>query len=67
MDPLPAQLRARRATLGLTQAELADLAGVAERSVRAVEAGKPTVRLDTLSAVAGALGLELRAHLRETR
>ena len=53
-------VRARRRRLGLTQLETAELAGVAARTVHAVEAGKATVRLDALLAVLTALGLQLR-------
>lgn len=53
-------VRARRRRLGLTQLETAELAGVAARTVHAVEAGKATVRLDALLAVLTALGLRLR-------
>ncbi len=59
MVELAAALRSRRRELGLTQAELADLSGVSERSVRALEAGKETARIDTLVAVAESLGLRL--------
>lgn len=52
-----AVVRARRCDLGLRQDELAALAGVSVRSVHAVEASKPTVRLDVLVAVTSALGL----------
>lgn len=52
-------LRERRRQLGLSQQELADLAGVAVRSVHAAERGKPTLRLDTLADLSEALGLEL--------
>lgn len=61
------EVRARRRELGLQQAELADLAGVSERFVRAVEHEKPTVRLDKLNALLDALGLELHATLRVTQ
>ncbi|MGH3318925.1 MAG: helix-turn-helix domain-containing protein [Streptosporangiaceae bacterium] len=44
-------MRQRRRQLGLTQRELADLAGCATRTIIALEAGKPTVRLDTLLTV----------------
>lgn len=54
-----AQVRARRRTLQLTQAEVAELADVAVRTVHAVEAGKATLRLDALLAVLGAVGLRL--------
>ncbi len=50
-------VRGRRRQLGLRQDELAALAGVSVRSVHAVEASKPTVRLDVLLAVMSALGL----------
>jgi y4mF family transcriptional regulator len=57
---LGAATRVRRKALGLTQAEAAELAGVAARTVHAIEAGKTTVRLDALLAVLSALGLQLR-------
>lgn len=59
-------VRARRIELGLRQAELADLAGVSERYVRAVEHDKPAIQLDRLRAVLDVLGLELRLHVRGT-
>ena len=49
----------RRKSLGLRQEDLADLAQVSHRFVQALEAGKPTVRLDKVAAVLEALGLEL--------
>jgi y4mF family transcriptional regulator len=56
------QVRARRRELGLDQADLADLAGVSERFVYALESGKRTVQLDKLLAVLAALGLHLEIH-----
>ena len=53
-------VRRRRRLLGLTQAEVAEVAGTAVRTVHAVEAGKATVRLDALTAVLSAVGLRLR-------
>lgn len=64
-DPLGASVRRRRRSLGLTQADAADLAGVSERFVRDVESAKPTVRLDKLRLLLTALGLELRAEVRQ--
>lgn len=58
------EFQRRRRELGLTQADLADLAGVSDRSVRALEAGKATLRLDVVAAVVDALGLELQLALR---
>ena len=54
-----ANVRSRRRDLGLTQVEVAELAGVAARTVHAVEAGKATLRLDALLAVLDAVGLRL--------
>ncbi|MEZ2391415.1 helix-turn-helix transcriptional regulator [bacterium RCC_150] len=56
---LGTKVRARRASLNLSQSDLADLAGVSERFVRFVERGKTTVQLEPLLAVLGTLGLEL--------
>ncbi len=67
LEALPANVRARRAALGLTQQDLADLAGVSERFVRFVEQGKPSVQLDSLLAVLNTLGLELRLVTRTTK
>ena len=50
--------RLRRAA-GLTQAELADRAGVGLRFIRELEQGKPTVRLDKVRQVLNLLGHEL--------
>jgi y4mF family transcriptional regulator len=59
---LAAEIRARRAQLQLRQQELADLAGVSERFVYALENGKRSVQLDKLIAVLDALGLHLEIH-----
>ncbi len=53
-------VRQRRKQLGLTQAEVAELAGLAVRTVHAVEAGKSTLRLDALLAVVDVVGLQLQ-------
>ena len=65
--PLKVELRARRHSLGLTQAEVADLAGCNVRFVTQLERGKTTVRLDKLLSVLAALGLEVALRLRQAR
>lgn len=64
LDDLAQTVRGRRRELGLGQRDLADLAGVSERFVRAVEAGKDSVQVDRLHALLDALGLELVVRLR---
>jgi y4mF family transcriptional regulator len=59
---LAGEIRARRTRLRLRQEELADLAGVSERFVYALENGKRTVQLDKVLAVLNALGLHLELH-----
>jgi HTH-type transcriptional regulator / antitoxin HipB len=52
-------LRTRRKSLGLTQQELARLAGCGLAFLYELESGKATVRLDKVLAVLDVLGLEL--------
>ena len=59
---LAGEVRARRIALRLKQEDVADLAGVSERFVYALENGKPTVQLDKVLAVLAALGLHLEIH-----
>lgn len=52
-------LRAARKQLGLTQSQLALAAGVGSRFIVDLEAGKPTLRLETVLRVIEALGGEV--------
>lgn len=57
-------IKDRRAELGMTQAQLAEAAGVSKRCLWSLELGQnPGVQLDKLTAVLGALGLELELEL----
>ena len=51
--------RATRKRLGLTQPQLALAAGVGVRFIVELEAGKPTVRLESVLRVLHALGVQL--------
>ena len=53
---LGAVLRSARKQLGLTQPQLAMAAGVGVRFIVELEAGKPSVRLDSVMRVLNALG-----------
>lgn len=59
VERIGAAIRTRRRELGLTQQQVADLAGVSTRFVHSVEHGKPTVQLVSVIAVASVLGLRL--------
>ena len=53
-------IKDRRAELGLTQAQVADAAGVSKRCLWSLELGQnPGVQLDKLTAVLKVLGLDL--------
>jgi len=59
MMALANEIAAMRKAAGLTQAELAQRAGVGLRFLRELERGKPTVRLDKVSQVLALFGCEL--------
>jgi len=61
-DAFAVAVRARRRQLRLRQDELAELAGVSERFVYALEHGKKSMQLDKTVAVLAALGLHLELH-----
>ena len=55
--------RAQRLRLGMTQAEVALVAGVGVRFIGELEAGKPTLQLERAVRVVGALGFQLQLVL----
>jgi y4mF family transcriptional regulator len=57
-------VREARRHEGIDQAKLALVANVAVRSIHRVENGEPTVRLDVLTRILSALGLELEVRSR---
>lgn len=60
MKSIGAQIRCHRKISGLTQAELAGLAGVGKTAVFDIEHGKSSVQFDTLRSVCRALNITLR-------
>lgn len=56
-----AAVRAARKEAGLKQSDLADLAGVSERTVRAIETGSGNPTLAVVVVVANVLGLRVVA------
>lgn len=66
MEDIVQRVRERRRSLRLTQDDLADLAACSPRFVRALEAGKQSIRMDKLLQVLEVLGLELHVIPRRT-
>ncbi len=52
-------IKEKRKSLGLTQTDLAEKAGVGLRFVRDMEQGKPTLRLDKVNQVLDLFGSEM--------
>lgn len=63
-EELGTRVRERRAELGLTQGELADVAGVSPRFLSELENGKQTAQLAGIQRVLAALGLDLYLDIR---
>jgi y4mF family transcriptional regulator len=55
-DPLIHFIKERRRTMGLTQKDLADRAGVGLRFIRDLEQGKESLRLDKVNQVLALFG-----------
>ncbi len=56
---LGAVVRQHRRLAGLTQVELAQMAGVGKTVVHDLEKGKPTIQLDTVLKIVAALNIRL--------
>ena len=61
---IAAQVAARRAHLGLSQAELAERVGTTQSAIARLESGGRPPRIDTLLRIADALGCDLDVELR---
>jgi transcriptional regulator with XRE-family HTH domain len=59
------RLKARREQLGVTQEQLAELAAVAPRTIKAMDSGKGNPTVSTLIKLADVLGMELRLEIRK--
>ena len=65
MNDLGKTVRARRLSLGLSQAELAKRAGLCNGTISLIESGKHTPVLSTLSWIAEVLGMGLELKVKE--
>jgi transcriptional regulator with XRE-family HTH domain len=59
--------RAARVKAGLTQAQLAERTGLTQQYVSLVEAGHQNITIDTMAALARAVGRDVSALLRKGR
>lgn len=60
-------IKDRRDVLGITQADLAELAGISLRTLTKLEAGKGNPTMETLMKIADVLGLELRLEVKHPK
>jgi len=66
LDDIISTLRDRRAVLGVTQEELAEMSGVGLRTLKQIESGKGNPTLSTLKRLVEVLGLEISLRVRKT-
>ena len=59
-------LKQRREILDVTQAHLAELAGIGIRTLKEIESGKGNPTVETLIKVADVLGMELQLRVKNT-
>ena len=58
-------LKKRRAILGVTQEQLAEISGVGLRTLKALESDKSNPTYETLSKLAEVLGMELKLVVKQ--
>ena len=65
LNDLYETLRERRETLGITQHYLAELSGVALRTLKEIESGKGNPTAETLNKLADVMGMDLKLEIRK--
>ena len=60
------QIKERRATLGITQKDLSELAGISPNTLYKVERGQANPSLSVLIKIAEVLGMELKMEVKQT-
>lgn len=61
------QIRQRRESLGMTQAELSERTGLDRANISKIEGGRYNVSVDLLGRIAGALKCEFQVRIAEER
>lgn len=59
-------MKLRRETLGLSQQDLAEMAGVSLATIKDIERGKGNPSLATVSKILAVLGMEIDYRIRQT-
>lgn len=62
---IPKIISERRKTLGITQIELAEMAGIGVATVKDIERGKGNPSLRTLESLCAVLGFEIRLTIKK--
>ena len=65
LNKLYETLKERRETLGVTQHYLAELSGVALRTLKEIESGKGNPTAETLNKLADVMGMDLKLEIRK--
>ncbi len=60
-------LKQRRNQLGITQNDLAELSGIALRTIKLVESGKNNPTLDTVNKLSEVLGMEIKLEIKQPK
>lgn len=66
MEELGKHLKERRNQLGITQLDLADLAGISANTLYKIERGQANPTLQVLFKLADVLGMELKLAVKKT-
>jgi transcriptional regulator with XRE-family HTH domain len=66
LEELFISLKNRRQNLGVTQEQLAELSGVALRTIKEIESGNSNPTLATLSKIADVLGMEIKIEVKKS-
>jgi transcriptional regulator with XRE-family HTH domain len=59
-------IKERRALLGITQQDLADISGIGLRTIKAIEANRGNPSINTLLKIVDVLGMELKLKIKKT-
>jgi y4mF family transcriptional regulator len=64
LEELSKIIRERRKLLAITQEDLAELAGISLRTLKAIETGKTNPTFDSVNKIADVLGLQINIEVK---